>query len=93
MRIEGWQAKYLSMAGRVTLIKALVTSIPIHAMQTIHLPYKISHQINKMSCNFLWGIPLNIEAVTWLTGRLLLYPKRLVGWVSHPPSIETMRFS
>lgn len=43
------------MAGRVTLIKELVTSIPIYAMQTTLLPYKISHQIDKMSCNFLWG--------------------------------------
>ena len=31
-RIEGWQAKYLSMAGRATLIKASVTSIPIYTM-------------------------------------------------------------
>ena len=31
-RIEGWQAKYLSMASRATLIKALVTSIPIYTM-------------------------------------------------------------
>ena len=54
-RIEGWQAKYLSMASRATLIKASVTSIPIYAMQTTLLPQKISHQIDKLSCNFLWG--------------------------------------
>ena len=54
-RIEGWQAKYLSMAGWATLIKATVASIPIYAMQTTLLPQKISRQIDKMSCNFLWG--------------------------------------
>ena len=53
MRIEGWQAKYLSMAGQATLKKASMTSIPIYTMQTILLPQKISHQIHKMSCKFL----------------------------------------
>ena len=93
MGIEGWQAKYLSMAGQATLIKASMTSIPSYAIQTMLLPQKFSHQIDKMSCNFLWGIQINIGAVTLLNGRLSLYPKRLVGWQSHPPSIETMRFS
>lgn len=54
-RIEGWQAKYLSMVGQATLIKATVASIPIYAMQTTLLPHKISHQIDQMSCKLLWG--------------------------------------
>ena len=54
-RIEGWQTKYLSMAGRATLIKASITSIPAYAMQTMLLPQKICHRIDKLSCNFLWG--------------------------------------
>ena len=55
LRIEGWQTKYLSMAGRATLIKASVASIPLYDMQTMLLPQKISQQIEKMSCHFLWG--------------------------------------
>ena len=43
LRVEGWQAKYLSMAGRATLIKASVTSILLYAMKTTLLPQKISH--------------------------------------------------
>ena len=43
MKIEGWQAKYLSMVGKATLIKSAVTSIPIYIMQTTLLPQKISH--------------------------------------------------
>ena len=41
-KIEGWQVKYLSVAGYVTLIKSTSTSIPINAMQTTLLLQKIS---------------------------------------------------
>ena len=54
-RIEEWQTKYLSMASRATFIKASITSIPTYAMQTMLLPQKICHHIDKLSCNFLWG--------------------------------------
>ena len=54
-RIEGWQARYLSMAGRATLIKASITSVLLYALQTTLLPQKICHHIDKMSCHFLWG--------------------------------------
>ena len=54
-RIEGWQARYLSMAGRATLIKASVSSVPLYAMQTAILPQNICQHIDRLSCHFLWG--------------------------------------
>nr|POE46375.1 hypothetical protein CFP56_55234 [Quercus suber] len=39
-KIEGWQAKYLSVASCVTLIKSSVASIPLYAMQTTLLLQK-----------------------------------------------------
>ena len=49
------EKKYLSMAGRATLIKSVASTIPIYAMQTTLLPQNISHQLDKMNCRFLWG--------------------------------------
>ena len=54
-KIEGWQVKYLSIAGCVTLIKSTSASIPIHAMQTTLLPQKNSLQVDKLNYKFLWG--------------------------------------
>ena len=51
-KIEGWQVKYPSVASCITLIKSTLTFIPIHAMQTILLPQKISRQLDKLNYKF-----------------------------------------
>ena len=77
--IEGWQTKYLSMAGQATLIKVSITSISTYAMQTTLLPQKVCHQIDKLSWNFLWGgfeQHRCYHAVSWYTVTL---PKEAGG--------------
>ncbi|KAG7564109.1 Ribonuclease H domain [Arabidopsis suecica] len=37
-RLSGWKGRFLSMSGRVTLTKAVLSSIPVHSMSTIMLP-------------------------------------------------------
>ena len=78
-RIKGWQARYLSIAARTTLIKASVTSVPIYAMQTVLLPQKICQHIDKLSCHFLWGdtdLRRQCPTVKWETVTL---PKKAGG--------------
>lgn len=37
-RLASWKSKHLSMAGRLTLIQAVTSSISTYAMQTAKLP-------------------------------------------------------
>ena len=78
-RIKGWQAKFMSMVGRATLIKATVASIPIYAMQTTLLPQKISHQIDKLSYKFLWGDTTSRRSCHTVNWETVTLPKEAGG--------------
>ncbi|XP_048319507.2 uncharacterized protein LOC125418867 [Ziziphus jujuba] len=53
-RIQGWKAKLLSQAGRATLIKHMVTSIPVYTMSTFLLPKGWCQRIQSKARAFLW---------------------------------------
>lgn len=55
MKLSGWKAKNLSFAGRTTLIKSVLSTLPAYNMQTNLLPAAICDQIDKINRNFLWG--------------------------------------
>lgn len=46
-KIRGWQAKFLNMAGRATLIKSVLNSYPIYATQTNLLPISILNHLER----------------------------------------------
>ena len=54
-RIRAWQPKLLSQAGRLTLIKFVLSPLTYYQMQTIVLPWSITSNIDKSIRGFLWG--------------------------------------
>ncbi|KAM2637494.1 hypothetical protein EV1_021984 [Malus domestica] len=54
-RLATWKSKVLSMAGRITLIQAVTSSIPVYAMQTTKLPASVCEELDKVNRDFLWG--------------------------------------
>ncbi|CAA7017848.1 unnamed protein product [Microthlaspi erraticum] len=54
-RMAGWKGRVLSMAGRLTLTKAVLSAIPIHSMSTIVLPNTTLDKLDQLSRSFLWG--------------------------------------
>lgn len=54
-RLSGWKGRFLSLAGRATLTKAVLSSISIHTMTIISLPKSTLERLDNMSRSFLWG--------------------------------------
>ncbi|KAG7533623.1 Ribonuclease H domain [Arabidopsis thaliana x Arabidopsis arenosa] len=54
-RLAGWKGGSLSFAGRLTLTKSVLSSIPVHTMSVISLPKSVLEGLDKVSRSFLWG--------------------------------------
>ena len=53
--MDGWKAKQLTLAGKITLAKTILTSTPLYSMQSNKLPKMLCNNIDKTVKNFIWG--------------------------------------
>lgn len=53
-RIAACKVRWLSLAGRVLLIKSILAAIPNYYMAVLKAPSKVLAQIQKMIKRFLW---------------------------------------
>jgi len=58
-RIEGWETKFLSLAGRIELIKSMIYPIVQFWMQCFRLPETTLNKIMHICLNFLWKSKTN----------------------------------
>ena len=54
-RLASWKANILSRAGRLTLIKSVLNSLPVYFMSMFKMPKAISLKIVKLQRMFFWG--------------------------------------
>lgn len=54
-KMAGWKGKFLTIAGRTTLIKSVLSSIPSYLMQSMCLPKGTLTEIERICRNFLWN--------------------------------------
>ncbi|CAA7040938.1 unnamed protein product [Microthlaspi erraticum] len=54
-RLAGWKGQLLSFAGRITLAKAVISSIPVHTMSRAILPQSMLNRLDKVLRSFIWG--------------------------------------
>lgn len=49
-----WRAKYLSLGGRVTLIKTALANLPIYFMSLFKCPVLVVDRIERLEGDFQW---------------------------------------
>ncbi|XP_028072971.1 uncharacterized protein LOC114275175 [Camellia sinensis] len=54
-KLAGWKRRLLSFVGRLTLIKSVVTSLPIYYLSLFKMPSGVAKEIEKMKAASLWG--------------------------------------
>ena len=77
-KLQGWEAKLLSQAGREVLIKA-VAQLPTNTMSCFKLPITLCHEIKALICRFFWGQGGDCRKIHWVKWQDLCKPKTKGG--------------
>lgn len=54
-KIDGWQTKFLTPAGKETLIKVVAYALPVYSMNCFQLPMELCSELDSMLARFWWG--------------------------------------
>ncbi|QHO46030.1 LINE-1 retrotransposable element ORF2 protein [Arachis hypogaea] len=84
--LNSWKASSLSLAGRNTLVKSVLSSIPSYTMQTAFLPKATCNAIDKKCRNFFWGDTNQTRKIHLVSWKKVCEPKKSGGLGIHRAS-------
>lgn len=78
-RIQSWNGKMLTQAGREILLKLVVTAIPSYIMQCFKLPKGFLKKVESRILAFWWGDYGDKRTLHWIHRDILCLPKKMGG--------------
>ncbi|XVE72950.1 hypothetical protein DITRI_Ditri11bG0078600 [Diplodiscus trichospermus] len=78
-KLSGWMASTLTFAGRITLVKSVLNTIPFFVMQTLKMPVALCQEIDKICRCFIWGHDGDTRKVHLVSWDTLCRPKEFGG--------------
>ncbi|KAL9812071.1 putative RNA-directed DNA polymerase [Arabidopsis thaliana] len=66
-KINGWQNKFLTAAGKETLIKSVAFAMPVYSMNVFALPMELCSDLNSMIARFWWGTTATKKKLSWVS--------------------------
>ena len=78
-RLSRWKGRILSMAGRICLIRFVLSSIPLFFMSLFSLPFGVARKLIRIQRVFLWGWGADGRKIAWASWNLVCKPRELGG--------------
>ena len=78
-KLQGWKAKLLSQASRMTLINSVLHSIPIYTFSVFKAPYTICKKLDSIVNAFWWGHEPGQKKLYMVNWDTISKPKREGG--------------
>lgn len=60
-----WKKIYISLGGRITLIKTTMSNVPGYYMSLFKMPTKVVQILEKCKLDFLWEGGVWTRKITW----------------------------
>ncbi|XP_028107063.1 uncharacterized protein LOC114306090 [Camellia sinensis] len=68
LRLAGWKRRFLFYACRLTLIKGVLSSLPVYYLSLFKIPEGIAKEIEQLQASFLWSgseLKRKVHLVKW----------------------------
>ncbi|GLT87976.1 hypothetical protein SLE2022_060240 [Rubroshorea leprosula] len=78
-KLVNWKTNFLSFAGRVTLTRAVLDSVPSYYMQSSLLPVSVHSELDHLSRNFIWGSDEQHRKIHLIKWDTVCQPRHLGG--------------
>ena len=78
-KLSKWKQRNLSFGERVTLIKAVLNSIPIFFISFFRVPKNVVDKLVRLQRSFLWGEGDDQNKLTWVKWKTICLPKEKGG--------------
>ncbi|XP_024015914.1 uncharacterized protein LOC112089169 [Eutrema salsugineum] len=73
-RAASWSSRFLSGAGKLTLLKSVLTAIPAYTMSCFKLPASICKRIQSALTRFWWDDKQGTKKISWTSWKKLTKP-------------------
>ena len=76
---NSWSNRFLSAAGKMTMLQSVLSPIPSHAMTCFKLPVSLCKRIQSEVTSFWWGDNTGKRKIAWTSWEKMSKPKEIGG--------------
>ncbi|KAK9067117.1 hypothetical protein SSX86_014442 [Deinandra increscens subsp. villosa] len=78
-RLSRWKSNSLSIGGRLTLLKSVLSSLPLYFFSLFRAPLNVLEGLERIRRQFFWGSNADKKKIHWVNWDTILSPKEAGG--------------